>query len=277
MTFGSEEKRLELAKQLANNRVLKRILELAGRLKMEADRKRRTIAPSTYGSLAGIETGDNLARLVPSELNKLAIPELNPLFMLGYTEKTLLQYLAQSKEKLQKGPLIFLLDCSDSMKSSFGNDAYSNDDLAKAIAFVLASNAAKEKRQFKVIPFNAYALPEIDCEERSEGLLKLLQVYPRGGTRFEPPTLKALEIIKAQSYKKADIVLLTDGEAEVTDYMVSKLADAKEQYELSVYGLMLGHRNHYLENLKLFCDRAFGFDDDASALEQLSELFCFFQ
>lgn len=112
----SSEQKIKLAKRVANNKKLQEIAKLAGRMKLLAAKKQRTKTTDAATEIYSVTTGNDLAHLVPSELVKLVVPELKPLFLKGYSEKTLLQYELNSKEKQGRGPIVVCLDSSGSME-----------------------------------------------------------------------------------------------------------------------------------------------------------------
>jgi len=59
-----------------------------------------------------------------------------------------------------------------------------------------------------------------------------------GGTDFEPALSKALEAISSEpKLKKADVILITDGEAHVSNDFLSDWNKARKRLEFSVYGV----------------------------------------
>ncbi len=69
------------------------------------------------GELAGATMGNNISLLLPSEIQKLALPALRPLFYLQYIERTLLEYEVKGKSEQERGPLVLCIDVSGSMEA----------------------------------------------------------------------------------------------------------------------------------------------------------------
>jgi uncharacterized protein with von Willebrand factor type A (vWA) domain len=102
----SSTEKMALAQKIAGHAKLKQIAVVGGRFQLIAERKRRSQALNAFGEITTIELGDNLSRLLPSELQKLSTPDLFPLFALSYYDRSLLQYKTRGKEKQCKGPLV---------------------------------------------------------------------------------------------------------------------------------------------------------------------------
>lgn len=244
-------KKLELAGELKDNQNLQRILSLAGRMLQTAELKRRSKEVEGYGELAGITTGNNLPRLLPSELQKLAVPELQPLFILGYLERTLLEYKFTDKDNLSQGPIILCIDISGSMSGL-------PDEWAKALALVFATLARQDKRHFRVIQFSD-CVDQIDdfppdSPDFEELLALITGYYSGGGTDFQAPLEEALQCLEqTPELKRADIIFITDGECWLSHKFQENFAAQKETLEFSCYGMLVNSRN--TKSLAKFCDR----------------------
>jgi len=209
----SPAEKMALAQKIALNAKLKQIAVVAGRLQQTAQRKRRSQALNAFGEITTIELGDNLSRLLPSELQKLSAPDLFPLFALLYYDRSLLQYKTRGKEKQCKGPLVACLDSSGSMDGL-------PDIWAKAVTAVLGQIARRERRHLRVIHFATRVCRVDDFPPHHHDFSRLLEsmlaFYNGGGTAWEPALLSATECIEQQQqFKGADIVMITDGKCDV--------------------------------------------------------------
>ncbi|MBD2492146.1 VWA domain-containing protein [Aulosira sp. FACHB-615] len=268
-TVSSVEK-MELASRIATNEKLKLIAKLSGSLKDIADKKRRTKTEDAFGELSSIELGNNLARLLPLELQKLTQPELFPLFAKGYYEHSLLQYKIVGKEKKSKGPLIVCLDSSGSM-------AGHPDTWAKAVTAVLLQIAHKDNRHFRVIHFDTRVRRTDDFPPKHHDYRKfldsMLSFYSGGGTNWEPALFEAIKYIdNDQSLHKADIVLITDALCDMSQDVVEKLKSNKQHLQTNIFSILIG--NHSEKNLTKFSDRIWVIKDlSFEASNQIEELF----
>ncbi|MBW4642414.1 MAG: VWA domain-containing protein [Goleter apudmare HA4340-LM2] len=266
----SSAQKMELASRIATNEKLKLIAKLSGSLKDIADKKRRTKTLDAFGELSSLELGNNLTRLLPLELQKLAQPELFPLFAKGYYEHSLLQYKIVGKEKKSKGPLIVCLDSSGSM-------AGLPDTWAKAVTAVLLQIAHKDNRHFRVIHFDTRVRRTDDFPPKHHDYWKfldsMLSFYSGGGTNWEPALLSAIKCLdNTKSLHKADIVLITDALCDMRQDVLEKLSSHKQHLETNIFSILIG--NHSEKNLTKFSDRIWVIRDlSPEADYQIEELF----
>lgn len=114
-------------KALQSNAKLRKILKLAGRMKSAAIQKQRSKATPGREELCDVTAGDDLARLVPSELVNLADPETEAVLFRRITERAAMVYELRGKVSVSEGPIILCVDESGSM-------AGARDEWAKAAA-----------------------------------------------------------------------------------------------------------------------------------------------
>ncbi|RUT14602.1 hypothetical protein DSM107010_01480 [Chroococcidiopsis cubana SAG 39.79] len=265
----SSAEKMALAQKIAGHAKLKQIAVVAGRLQQTAERKRRSQALDAFGEITTIQLGDNLSRLLPSELQKLSTPDLFPLFALSYYDRSLLQYKTRGKEKQCKGPLVVCLDSSGSMDGL-------PDTWAKAVTAVLGQIARREGRHLRVIHFATRVCRVDDFPPHHHDFSRLLEsmlaFYNGGGTAWEPAILSATECIeRQQQFKRADIVMVTDGRCDVKRDFLEQLKIKKQQREFNIYGVLIGGASDRL--LKQFCDRIWVVKDLVSDEVAIEELF----
>ncbi|PSM49333.1 hypothetical protein C7Y66_10000 [Chroococcidiopsis sp. CCALA 051] len=264
----SSAEKMALAQKIASNTKLKQIAVVAGRLQSFAERKRRSQALNAFGEITTIELGDNLSRLLPSELQKLSTSDLFPLFALSYYDRSLLQYKTRGKEKQCKGPLVVCLDSSGSMDGL-------PDTWAKAVTAVLGQIARREGRHLRIIHFATRVCRVDDFPPHHHDFSRLLEsmlaFYNGGGTAWEPALLSATECIEGkQQFKQADIVMVTDGKCDVKREFIEQLKIRKQQLEFNIYGVLIGGAGE--RQMKQFCDRIWVVRDLMSDVE-IEELF----
>ncbi len=110
------DEKIKLMGSISKAYKLKEIAKQAGRLKRIAAAKQRSKSRSVKTAIEGVETGNDLAHLLPSEYLHLKVPSMRPLFAKAYHERSLLQYKLGGKEKLGLGPVVVCLDSSGSME-----------------------------------------------------------------------------------------------------------------------------------------------------------------
>jgi uncharacterized protein with von Willebrand factor type A (vWA) domain len=222
-TENIEEKKA-LARKLQNNAKLKQIVKKLGTLqRIWQERKRARLAKSHYESVTGAEFSNNVIKAFPSELALAATPQGKALFALKYSQKTLMtkDFTAHRKD-LGKGPIIMYIDASGSMSGEL-------EIWSKAIALVIAEQAKKEHRKIYVNLFDTAVMELLEIQEsgltRGEMLDELTSWTLGGGTSFNA----VINHVVRQGAKepKADVVILTDGQAEVGENFIRSLKTFK--------------------------------------------------
>jgi hypothetical protein len=202
--------------RLSSSHRLRRIAELAGRLERVAAQKARSRVKPGVGEIHGIGLGGlpDLARVLPSELVALRRKKLRLAFMARLLQDKALTYAMQGREPQAKGPVVILLDGSSSMREA------AKDVWSKAVALALLSTATKQKRAWHLVEFNGAIVREVEIpagKATSADIAAALDHRCSGGTDFNAPVLRAVELIRsAKTMKQADVVIITDGEDSVT-------------------------------------------------------------
>lgn len=217
------EKR-ELAKKLNNNEQLKRLAAQLGALKRTwTERKRAARHKATYESIVGATFGNDITKAFSTELALANTAEGRALFALKYSQKTLLtkDYEANSKN-LGKGPIIMYIDVSGSMSGT-------RELWSKALAFVIADKALKERREVQINLFDVRiehsTTLKVDRKNNSE-LIDFVQKWStHGGTQFNSVIFHAVKAIPCS--KQADVLMITDGESMAADELVKELNAVK--------------------------------------------------
>jgi len=259
--------RAKLAKRLEESSVLKKIAKLAGRIKNVAFRQQQTRVRRGASEVKSITMGDDLARVLPSELVLLTDEDLEWVFLKKYIEKQLLTYELESKESLGRGPIVVCIDTSGSMRYS------DREYWAKAVGLALSSVALREKRSFALVFFSSagqYESFEFPKGERAEGLMDAMETFFNGGTDFETPLQVALGIIEESEYKRADIIFITDDECDVSDGFNERFLDIKRAKEFRTFGIPVEKET---ETLDKFCDKVFPLYDMADDVGTLNKVF----
>lgn len=205
-----------LSVKLANDDRLRRIANLAGRLRIQAARKQRTKVTQERSEIISIKLGDDLRHLVASEIGQLSLPQSRPFVLERISEKRALQYELGGKSTKVRGPIVFLIDNSGSMGGK-------RNEWAVGAGMAMMEVARIQRRGFVVAFFDAgikFARYFAVGEATLEKLLEVMSVEPRGGTVIANALAFAVQVItgkleEAKAWKdtrNADVVLLTDGE-----------------------------------------------------------------
>lgn len=235
-----------MAKQLENNQTIRDLAKKMGRTYLHEEVKKRTKVPQANRSeVHGVELGADLLRMLPSELANLEDDTLEVLFYSRLLENRLQCYQLKGQSMVDQdetdtqsqrtGPVVACLDTSASM---------SGEPLikAKALLFAIADLLRREQRSLHVLLFGSsgeiweYSL--VNGKEFA-GLLSFLRQGFGGGTDFESPLKRAVEIIGEESdYLKADILMISDGDADLSDEVTDYLAKQKQQLSCCVYSVL---------------------------------------
>ncbi|OFX24393.1 MAG: VWA domain-containing protein [Anaeromyxobacter sp. RBG_16_69_14] len=222
-----------LARRLRDDARLRRIALIAGRFKRIAASKRRQKVKHGADEITEITQGADIARLLPSELSKLARRSLRLLFMRDLLERQCLQYQLAGTETLGKGPLVVALDKSGSMEGP-------RDIWATALALALLDQAQREKRMFALLLFDGGVKYEAIVKPREPLPEAALFQGCGGGTSIDAALTRALKIIDTHpgALRKADVVLVTDGASDESS--APELRQLAERLNVTLLGLGIG-------------------------------------
>jgi len=248
--------RLELGKRLARNRKIGELARMVGRFKQEARAlKKRTLE---HGAIEAydIERGGEIGRLIPAELLALHHPGLAMDFRRRLIEGDVLQYRLRDSDQRGKGPMVVCIDVSSSMQGD-------KELWAKAVSLTLMDIARRQRRLFRAILFSSgdqtLKVLDLNRERRYQPelpkVLEMAEYFPGGGTDFERPLTTALELIEHRGLKRADIVMITDGEASLSAEFIANLRERKEALQFSVFSVLVDIASSQASTLTAFSDR----------------------
>jgi uncharacterized protein with von Willebrand factor type A (vWA) domain len=246
--------RLELMRRITGSQKIRELQKLLGRMKRLAFQKRYNRPTTEPNEVTDITRGDDLARIVPSELIDLAMPEREELFYTKFINKELLVYELKGRETYGRGPIIILIDNSGSMGASEGG--ISREMWAKGMGLAMAEIALKDKRDIEFINFSSRSEQSkhvvshtLDPAKRIEALIEVAEEFYGGGTDFEAPLATAFADVEASQFKKADIVLVTDGDCEISDEFAKKLEELKAEKKTRLHTVVIGSHSASMEHV----------------------------
>jgi uncharacterized protein with von Willebrand factor type A (vWA) domain len=214
-------------------------------------------------AIKSIITGDKLEKILPSELMLLNHPVTKTDFYKRFLESSLFQYEMDSLERKGRGPIIVCVDVSGSMDGD--REVYS-----KAFAVALLDIAQMQRRNYCYISFESCIVTTFVQEKGyldPARIVEICQEGTRGGTAYQPPLEKALEMIKDSRFKGADIVFATDGDCSIPDSFVKRFKQIKEEKEFTCRGILIDVGSRVSsKSLELFCDKI----DHVSKIADLS-------
>jgi len=174
----------------------------------------------------------------------------------------LLQYRLSGKERQGRGPIVICLDQSSSMRGA-------KEFWSKGLALALLQVATMQRRPCRVVHFNTGVARVDDWLPGKVAPLDLLasmDTFLGGGTDFEPPLRVALDAIAdTREFKKADVILVTDGEARLSENFVDEWNSAKKKLGFTCYAI------HVESPAGLVPDQLSAFADTVVPLADLSD------
>lgn len=258
--FGEGEKcrvayqnKKEAIERIRRSSKLKQLTDMIGRFKESAITEQKKKTKNGAVEIHSVTTGNDVQALLPSETMLLTKQETKSEFYARHSEKRQLQYSKQSNKSKNKGPIIICVDCSGSMSGD-------EEMWSKAMAMGVLEVAQMQKRDYGCILYSSTADDPIIIgkdEISPEKTITICESFEGGGTNFERPLQKALDMIKnSKTWKEADIMFITDGDCSTSDTFLRKFNAAKEEYEFKTKGILidLGRYSSSDASLREFCD-----------------------
>jgi uncharacterized protein with von Willebrand factor type A (vWA) domain len=285
-TFGTQpgvpvrlsiDERRKLSSLLKQNTKLAQIAKRLGRLRRIADAKQRTKVNRAREEVHDIEQGADLDRLLPNEAAALASgDEVLSAHAFGkYTERRLLQYALRGKEKTGRGPIVI---CCDESGSTQGNP----EVWQKAVCLALLDVAIRQKRALAIVHFDTRVHRTdiwengsgkfIYTDHRSSGGVKTQAKnatefaieacthFTGGGTNFEQPLSEARALVESSEFNKADVLLITDGNAALSDNFVLRFNEVKARKDFRLLVTTVGYVGN-LDQVRAIADQVFTYND----------------
>ncbi|WP_399880867.1 vWA domain-containing protein [Streptomyces sp. BBFR51] len=239
--------RARLAERLRTGR-LAQWAELIGRFRQMAEGERARKVENATGELIGVTLGDDLSRVIPSELANLGLPELRAVFAARYAAGELMLYDSQGEQATGRGAVIACVDTSHSMYEA-GPGGITREAWAKACALALLDQARQAGRDFVGILFSAADKLQVfrfpaDRPAPLARTLDFAETFLGGGTSYQRPLSAAGELLEEEfndsSRTRGDIVMLTDDDCGVTEEWMRGWNDAKRRLGFRVFGVGIG-------------------------------------
>ncbi|WP_394237403.1 VWA domain-containing protein [Niallia oryzisoli] len=256
------KEQFELAEMLQKNPNMKEIADWAGRFKEVARAKQKHLHSNSI-ERSGLTIGNEVERLLPTELSNLAISQAKVDFIRRFAEGQTMIYDKKGKDTLGKGPIILCLDQSGSMRKL--------DTQSKGFALAMMSIAKKQKRDFALITFSTSAKVQVfqNGKSTTDDLILLAGSFLGGGTNFYDPLKKSLSLIKESRFKQADIVFVTDGQANLPDDFVEEFKHTKVKMKFECLSVLIGGEADF-QTVQKLSNRVISTDDFMTADEAFS-------
>lgn len=225
--------------KVRNSSTLKRICELAGKMRLAARAAQRVKTVHGSDEVVGVTLGDQIERLVPSEMAMLVDEDLELDALRRLVEKQSMMRQMRGREKQAKGPIVVVVDESGSM-------AGDKIAAAKALALTLGWIAKRQKRWIALVGFaggtegTRCAFPPGAWDEQK--LIAWLEHFYGGGTSMDVPLeqLPTTYWDELQCPKgKTDVVMITDALVRVPAKMRESFNAWKQREQVKVITLVI--------------------------------------
>ena len=225
-------------KAARSNPALLRICSLAGRYRQLAQGLYKARSKNGFEEVTGLESGGDISRLVPSELMKLGIPELELDLMRRLVERQCLCREFEAEERVGLGPVVLVVDESGSMVGH-------RNESAKAIALTLAWIARKQGRWCGLVAFSGgtghrvLSLPPDRWNQVD--LLDWLQSFLGGGSDQDVPVAELPAIFSeiGAPVGKTDLIYITDAELSISQKKATEFKTWKASVKAKLFSLVL--------------------------------------
>jgi uncharacterized protein with von Willebrand factor type A (vWA) domain len=162
--------------------------------------------------ITGIELGQSIADMLPTELLRLGDDALSTLFDLDFAERKMLVFARTGRTDTgnseddgegRPGPVIVCVDTSGSMSGG-------KEEAAKAAVLVIASEALADGRPCYLIDFSVGIASEDLAHIGAKGLADFLRKGFGGGTDPSQAFAEALRVLQNETYRRADVIMISD-------------------------------------------------------------------
>ena len=228
--------------------------------------------------IVGIRLGRDLEHVLPSEKALLADDETALLFDLKFVESRLMsfdmagmqtQHLHVEREEERpvneeekRGPMILCVDTSGSMSGA-------PETIAKAMTLFLATKAREEQRPCYLINFSTgIRTLELSGKWGLASIIDFLKMSFHGGTDAAPALGHALKTMAAETYQKADLLMISD--FIMADLPPETLANIEQQRGKGnrFYSLVVGSA-YMVQRLKSLFDHEWVYNPTTSTIHEL--------
>lgn len=249
----------EAYKRVRNNPRLRAICNAAGRYRRVAQSKQRMKSVHGQDETVGVELGGDLSRILPAELVKLDVPELELDMLRRIAERQAQCRELGGVEPVGKGPIIVVVDESGSMDGE-------KIIQAKALALGLAWVARSQGRWCALVAYSGgsgerlLALPPGRWDELA--LCEWLAEFISYGSDLDVPIFEMPGYYAALGAPrgKTDVLFITDAVCVIPADGVASFNAWKREVGAKVSGLIVGSRAGDLVKVCEECHEVGGVD-----------------
>ncbi len=122
--------------------------------------------------------------------------------------------------------------------------------------------ATDGKRKFALIHFSGSIRCQVDIfrpdEYTVEDKMRAAETFLDGGTNFQAPMTKAIQLMKEDGFENADIVFITDGECCLSEDYQEELRQEQTAHRFTVTGVLLDKGTPSMDlSLRPFCQNIY--------------------
>ena len=212
----------EVCRRVRTDLTLRRICERAGRFRRVAQSRQRQKAHHGVDEVVGVTTGDDVGRLLATELARLACPEFELDALRRLSERAAFCRELRTVEPVGRGPVIVVVDESGSMQGD-------KVETAKGLALAVAWVARKQRRWVGLVAYSGdtgerlLTLPPGKWDETA--LAEWVTAFLGKGSSLDVPVNELPDYYRrlAAPPGKTDVLIVTDAKCHIP-------ADARDRF-----------------------------------------------
>jgi uncharacterized protein with von Willebrand factor type A (vWA) domain len=184
-----------------------------------------------------VAVGDRFDALIDEEITTLSMEVFSDDFYDRFLNRSLLVYEMEGHAARDRGPIILCYDGSGSMEGI-------KIEETKALLVAFIEVARIQKRRLITLQFASKTEPLYIQEFNPnhvtiEQIMRLLGHFIRGGTDFETPLKAAVELLKEDRYRHADILMITDGFSDIRKGFKKEFNQWKSTMSFKLYAIII--------------------------------------
>lgn len=184
-----------------------------------------------------VAVGDRFDALIDEEITTLSMEVFSDDFYDRFLNRSLLVYEMEGHTARDRGPIILCYDGSGSMEGI-------KIEETKALLVAFIEVARIQKRRLITLQFASKTEPLYIQEFNPnhvtiEEIMRLLGHFIRGGTDFETPLKAAVELLKEDRYRHADILMITDGFSDIREGFKKEFNQWKAAMAFKLYAIII--------------------------------------
>jgi uncharacterized protein with von Willebrand factor type A (vWA) domain len=123
--------------------------------------------------------------------------------------------------------------------------------------------ARRQRRLFRAVMFSSgdtsLKVLDLNRERRYQPdlnkVVEMAEYFPGGGTDFETPIDAGVELIREKKLKRGDIVIITDGESQVSPDWLARLKKTKDEMKIAIFAVLVDVGSAQTSSLAEFADK----------------------